>query len=51
MLIDEQIEKEIAVARRKDGTYSAEWVMKMNNAGVWFEFRTDGIRWSRRPFV
>ncbi|MOA49349.1 hypothetical protein D3C78_1722170 [compost metagenome] len=48
---DQEIEKEILNARREDNTYPVEWVMKMNNAGVWFQFSNDGIRWRRQPFV
>lgn len=50
-MTDVEVEKEIKAARREDGTYPYEWVKKMNDAGVWFEFRNDGIRWSRKPFV
>lgn len=50
-MTNEEIEKEIVNARREDGTYPYEWVVKMNNAGIWFQFRDDGIRWRRRPFV
>jgi len=49
-MTDQEIEKEIEVARREDETFPIEWVKKMNNAGVWFAFMKDGIRWSRKPF-
>ncbi|GJM84230.1 hypothetical protein HMSSN139_67260 [Paenibacillus sp. HMSSN-139] len=49
-MTDKEIEKEIVNAKREDGTYPYEWVIKMNKAGVWFQFSNVGIRWRRRPF-
>lgn len=51
VMSDIDVEKEIEAARQADGTYAVEWVAKMNRAGIWFEFRNDGIRWSRKPFT
>ncbi|QSF42647.1 hypothetical protein [Paenibacillus tianjinensis] len=48
---DQEIEREIESARSEDGTYPVEWVVKMNNAGVWFSFMADGVRWKREPFI
>ena len=49
-MTDSEIDKEIANAKREDGTFPIEWVVKMNNAGVWFLFVPEGVRWSRKPF-
>lgn len=49
-MTDAEIDNEIVSARSEDGTYPVEWVVKMNNAGVWFEFSGDGTRWSKKPF-
>lgn len=49
-MTDAEIDNEIVNAKREDGTYHVDWVMKMNKLGVWFEFRTDGIRWSGKPY-
>lgn len=45
-----EIEQEIMKAKNQDGTFPGGWVTKMNRKGVWFEFRNDGIRWSRKTF-
>lgn len=46
----EQIEKEIKDAIREDGTFPYEFVKKMNDKGIWFQFTDKGIRWSTNPF-